>query len=179
MNEPCIRRTLRDGDVDAIAALHDRVYRPEYGTNEAFVAGVARTLTNASALGWPAGGGVWLVERGAELCGSLGLVAEGGGLGRVRWLVFDPSVRGLGLGRGLLGELLQRAREQQMTQLVLDTFSELTVAARLYRSVGFEVVAESPRDDWGTPMTYQRYELRLGSPGAIAERRDPALPRLG
>jgi ribosomal protein S18 acetylase RimI-like enzyme len=167
VNEPSIRRALRERDLDAIAGLHERVYRPEYGTNEAFVAGVARTLTDAAALGWPKGGGVWLVERGEELCGSLGLVAEGAGRGRVRWFVFDRSLRGRGLGRQLLRELLQRAAEEQMTELVLDTFSELTSAARLYRSVGFEVVSESPRDDWGIPMTYQRYELRLPSPGLV------------
>jgi len=30
-----IRRSLRDGDVDAIVALHERVYRPEYARNRA------------------------------------------------------------------------------------------------------------------------------------------------
>jgi ribosomal protein S18 acetylase RimI-like enzyme len=168
MNRPVIRRTLQDGDVEAITALHDRVYRHEYNTNDAMVAGVVQTLADATALGWPAGGGVWLVECDGHLSGSLGLVAEGEGRGRVRWFVFDPSLRGLGLGRVLLGELLQRACAERMTELVLDTFSELSVAARLYRSVGFEVVDERTRDDWGIEMTYQRYELRLPSPGLVS-----------
>ena len=163
--QPTVRRTLREDDVDAIAALHRRVYGAEHGTNEAFVAGVAGSLARAAARGWPAtGGGVWLVEHGGRLRGSLGLTGERPGLGRLRWFVLEPTLRGRGLGTRLVAELVELARAQGMQELELETFSDLAVAARIYRANGFRVVSERVRADWRSaerPMTYQRYHRRL------------------
>jgi ribosomal protein S18 acetylase RimI-like enzyme len=160
--EPVIRRELRAGDVEAIADLHRRVYTPEFGTNEMFVEGVAAAARSARAAGWPErGGGVWLVEHRGELGGSLALIAQPGDLGRVRWFVVHPALRGRGLGARMVAELVELARAQDMRELELETFSELSAAARIYRGHGFRVVAERPRDDWGKPMSYQRYHLRL------------------
>jgi ribosomal protein S18 acetylase RimI-like enzyme len=89
------------------------------------------------------------------------LTDEGHGRGRVRWVVFGPELRGRGLGRRLLGELLDQARAEQYRSLELETFSELRAAAHLYRSSGFTVTWERPRDDWGPPIVYQHYELQL------------------
>jgi GNAT superfamily N-acetyltransferase len=164
VNEPVIRRELREGDPEAIAALHRRIYGPEYGTNDTFVVGVASTLRAAREAGWPRGGGVWLVEQDRELWGSLGLTAESQRCGRVRWFVLDSRLRGRGLGGQLVGELVALARTQGMVRLELDTFSELTAAAHIYRSHGFAVVDEQPRVDWRPahqPMTYQHYVADL------------------
>jgi GNAT superfamily N-acetyltransferase len=157
-----IRRTMDDADADAIVALHERVYGPEYDRNDEFIAAVARTVVDARAAGWPdRGGAVWLLDSAGEVAGSLGLTDEGGGIGQVRWFVFAPEVRGHGHGRVLLAELLDVARVAGMRRLELDTFSELTTAARMYRGVGFKVVRAEPRDDWGPTITYQHYELDL------------------
>jgi RimJ/RimL family protein N-acetyltransferase len=157
-----IRRELREGDTAAIVALHDRVYRDEYARNETFVLAVAAAIDRAVAAGWPRrGGGVWLVEHDGALAGSLALTAEGDGAGQVRWVVLAPEVRGRGLMRPMLGELLEKARAAAMTRLELDTFSALTAAAHIYRSVGFRVVSARQRDDWGPTITYQHYELLL------------------
>jgi RimJ/RimL family protein N-acetyltransferase len=157
-----IRRALRGGDVEAIVALHDRVYRSEYARNDTFVAAVAAALERAVAGGWPAAGGaVWLVEHEGAVAGSLALTDEGDGVGYVRWVVLVPEVRGRGLMRSMLTELLEEARAAGMSRLALDTFSALTAAAHVYRSVGFRVITEREREDWGPTITYQHYELRL------------------
>ena len=157
-----IRRRLRLGDTRAIAELHRRVYGPEYGMNDEFVAAVAATLEQAEASGWPQdGGAVWIVEQDGQVVGSLGLTAEGERRGQLRWFVLEAPLRGRGLGRSLLSELLASAREAGMQRLEFDTFSALQDAARLYRSVGFEVVSERERSDWGPPIVYQHYTLAL------------------
>jgi ribosomal protein S18 acetylase RimI-like enzyme len=159
----CVRRELREGDAAAIVALHDRVYRSEWERNEAFVDAVARNVDAYRAAGWPErAGAVWLVDGdGGRLAGSLGLSDEGGGIGHVRWFVFEAELRGLGLGRRLLGELLAAAHEARLERLELETFSALTTAARLYRDAGFRVISAVDRDDWGPTISYQHYRLDL------------------
>ncbi len=160
-----IRRTLADDDAARIAELHRRVYVPEYGMNDVFVARVAEGVREAIAVGWPqSGGGVWLIDGPrdrVELRGCLALTDEGDGLGRPRWFVLAPELRGRGLGRGLVDELVARAREQGFERLELETFSALSAAARIYRELGFRVTSERRRKDWGPPITYQHYRLEL------------------
>jgi ribosomal protein S18 acetylase RimI-like enzyme len=157
-----IRRSLRADDIGAIVALHDRVYRGEYDRNDAFLAAVAGAMERAVAAGWPSiRGAVWLVEVEGRVEGSLALTDEGDGVGQVRWVVLAPELRGRGRMRSLVAELVAEARAQGLTRLELDTYSELTSAARIYRSVGFRVVAERRREDWGPAITYQHYVLDL------------------
>ena len=156
-----IRRELRPGDAEAIVAMHDRLYPAEYERNDAFVAAVADSVAKAVAAGWPDGGGVWIVERDGSHAGSVALTDEGDGIGKVRWVLLEPSLRGLGLGRRLIGEAVDRARELGMRRLELDTFSELRAAAKLYRDAGFRVVGSRERADWGPPILYQQYALDL------------------
>jgi GNAT superfamily N-acetyltransferase len=158
-----IRQTLRGDDAAGIAELHRRVYTPEYGMNDVFVARVADGVLDAVAAGWPeAGGGVWLID-GADGCldGCLALTDEGKGLGRLRWFVLAPALRGRGLARCLVSDLLACARSQGFERIELETFSALGAAARIYREVGFALTWERERTDWGPPITYQHYRLEL------------------
>ena len=161
--EITIRRELRDGDGRRIAELHRRIYGPEFERDENFVAAVSAGVERAIVGGWPTrdGGGVWLAEADKELLGCLALTGEGAGVGRVRWFVLDPALRGHGLGRVLVEDLIVHARATGMSRLELETFSALTVAARIYRHAGFRLVWERNRSDWGPTISYQGYELEL------------------
>ena len=159
-----IRRELLDGDRDAMVALHQRIYPRGYGLAQSFVDDVATALDEVIAAGWPerAGDGVWIVERDGEFGGCLALSDEGDGEGRVRFFLLAPELRGEGLGRRLIDELMDVAREARYQRLVLATFEELTTAARLYRSHGFRVVREDRGPRWGRgDFNYQHYELEL------------------
>ncbi len=158
-----IRDRLRDTDVDGIAELHRVVYGPEYGLNHAFVARVAEGVREARAAGWPErSGAVRLVDREDRLSGCVALTDEGGGVGRIRWVVLLPELRGCGLGRRLITELVDEARAGEWHTLRLETFSALRAAARIYRDLGFRVVSAQVREDWGAPIVYQHYEMKLG-----------------
>jgi ribosomal protein S18 acetylase RimI-like enzyme len=157
-----IRRGLRPTDVDGIVELHRRVYVAEYDRNQAFLDAVRDGVEAAVADGWPdREGAVWLIGRGGLLTGSLALTDEGDGVGCVRWVVFERALRGLGLGRRLVTELVEEARAAGLRRLELNTYSTLRAAAHLYRDAGFRVVSERVRDDWGPPIVYQHYELEL------------------
>lgn len=161
---PDVRRELHPGDIGAIAAAHGRVYAREHGLDATFEASVASSLGQAGERGWPGvDEGVWIVEQGGRFAGSLGLTDEGDGEARLRWFMLDARLRGRGLGRRLLGELLARAEEVGYARVVLETFSELEAAAHLYRQHGFALVWEETGPRWGrAELTYQRYELELG-----------------
>jgi len=75
--------------------------------------------------------------------------------------VLAAELRGRGLGRALLAELLSEARAAGIGRLELDTFSALKAAARLYREAGFRVISERETDMWGPPIVLQRYTLEL------------------
>jgi GNAT superfamily N-acetyltransferase len=161
--EPTIRRELRPGDPGAIVAHHGEVYAREYGVDARFEADVCAAVARAGRRRWPGPReGVWIVERDGILAGSLALTEEGPDLAGVRWFLLAKELRGHGLGRRLLGELLEQACAAGYTTVGLETFSELKAAASLYRAHGFEVVSSESGPRWGrAEITYQRYELAL------------------
>jgi GNAT superfamily N-acetyltransferase len=156
-----IRRELQADDRQRIVELQWAVYATEHGLGEQFAHDVADGLAAAIERGWPErAGAVWLIGDGQALSGCLALTDEGSS-GRVRWFVLAPELRGQGLGRRLLGELLDEARRFGHEKLQLDTFSALTAAAHLYRDAGFRVVWERETEMWGPPIVLQHYELAL------------------
>jgi len=69
----------------------------------------------------------------------------------------DPAVRGLGLGRRILAELEERAREQGARSVRLETNRNLHEAVALYRSAGYEEVAPFNEE----PYAHHWFEKRL------------------
>lgn len=156
-----MRRELREDDPAAIVELHERLYSTEYGMGPAFVEGVRGSVERAIERGWPEGGGAWLVDRDGELKGSLGLTDEGDGLGRLRWVLLHPDLRGQGLGRQMITESVDEALRLGFARLELDTFGALRSAAAIYRGAGFRLVSEEETKMWGPPIVFQRYVLDL------------------
>lgn len=158
--EPTIRRELRPGDLGEIIAHHGRVYRREHGVDSTFEAHVAASIAAAGKRGFPSSReGVWIVESTGRHAGGIALTDDGDGVATVRWFVLDPELRGRGLGRRLLGEVVALAERAGFRLLKLETFSELGTAAHLYREHGFRLVRAETGPRWGRDeITYQRYE---------------------
>lgn len=157
-----VRRELRPGDGPAIGDLHARIYPAEFGRNANFCEGVRNNIAQALARGWPGPReAVWLIDGDHGLAGSLALTGEDDRVGRVRWFVLAPELRGRGLGRSMLADLIAQARANDYARLELETFSELATAGRIYRAAGFRLLASEERDDWGPPIVFQSYALDL------------------
>jgi ribosomal protein S18 acetylase RimI-like enzyme len=161
--EPSIRRELRPGDLGAIVAHHGRVYGEEYGVDSTFEGHVASTVAEAAKRGFPSTReAICLVELDGEHAGSIALADEGNGQAAIRWFLLSPVLRGHGLGRRLLDEMLATAAERGYSRVVLETFSELEAAAHLYRDHGFVLVSSDPAPRWGRErINFQRYKLEL------------------
>jgi ribosomal protein S18 acetylase RimI-like enzyme len=157
---PAIRRELRPGDLGAIIAHHGATYLPEYDLDSTFEAHVAASVAEAGKRGFPRPSeGLWIVESNGRHAGSVAFTDEGDGIATLRWFVLDRELRGRGLGRRLIGEVIDEARDAGFEALQLETFSDLSAAAHLYRSHGFELLSADTRPRWGRPITYHRYEL--------------------
>jgi GNAT superfamily N-acetyltransferase len=163
MDSVTIRRELRPGDLGAIIEHHGLLYAREYGVDSSFEAHVAAAVARAALRGFPRDSeAIWIVERDGRHAGSLAMTDEGDGTACVRFFLLDPELRGEGLGRRLLGELLDTARAGGFDRAVLETFSGLTAAAHLYCDHGFRVVDSETGPRWGrAEITYQRYEVEL------------------
>jgi len=163
-SRPQIRQVIRPGDLEAIVAHHRRVYGAEYGVDSTFETHVAATVNRAAERGFPTEReAIRIVECDGRHAGSLALTEEGDDTATVRWFVLDRGLRGQGLGRRLLGDIMETARGMRYARVALETFSELEAAAHLYRSHGFRLLSEDSAPRWGRErITYQRYEAALG-----------------
>jgi ribosomal protein S18 acetylase RimI-like enzyme len=161
--KPVIRDELRPGDLEAIVAHHRHLYAEEYGVDSRFGDFVAAAVARAADRGFPSEReAIRIVELNGEHAGSIALSDEGDREAAIRWVVLSPEVRGIGMGRRLLGEMLAFAEDHGYRLVWLETFSELRAAAHLYREHGFVVTSADTAPRWGREsVTFQRYELEL------------------
>jgi putative acetyltransferase len=68
-------------------------------------------------------------------CGGLYPLDEG--VVELRKMYFRPAIRGQGLGRRLLDDLIAEARRRRFERIELETASNLTAAIALYQRAGF------------------------------------------
>lgn len=80
-----------------------------------------------------------VVERQGEIVGY-GILSFGAGEAHVLNICIRNDLRGLGVGRGLMDYLLDRARDEYMQDVFLEVRPSNSVAIRLYESLGFERV---------------------------------------
>jgi GNAT superfamily N-acetyltransferase len=149
-------------DVNTVVRLHGKVYEGEFGLDRSFTSDVATRLAEVRRRGWPGPGeGLWVAEADGRAVGTVTLNDEGAGLGRLGHLVLLPDARGSGAGRRLVGTVLEAARAAGYERLELFTYSDLSAAGSLYRSVGFVKVSGERTVRWGREMEWERYELCL------------------
>lgn len=85
-----------------------------------------------------------LAERDGEVVGTGALVEEGPTIGRLVRMSVDRRHRGQGIGRALVGHLVEAARARGYRRLLVETNDDWTDAIGLYVACGF--VEEDRRD---------------------------------
>ena len=90
----------------------------------------------------PPGGLFVLARLRGEPVACGGLIVHGAEPAEIKRMWVAPRVRGLGLGRRLLSELERKAREAGAPATRLDTNRNLTEAISMYRSSGYEEIAD-------------------------------------
>ena len=155
-----IRSTLRPGDIGYVIYLHGTLYAAEYGWDHTFEAYVAGPLAEFSK-SHNDRERIWLVEKDGKIAGSIAIVEASKDEAQLRWFLLHPDLRGKGIGRWLMDEVISFCKASQYSCIYLWTESSLTAAARLYESSGFRLTEENTHELWGKVVTEQRYERSL------------------
>ena len=103
-------------------------------------------------------GGVFEVIENSDskIVGTIGLYPLDETTIELRKMYFDPSIRGRGLGKQMLKEMIEKAKILGYLRVYLETASVLAQAVHLYESEGFQ-----PVEVKHTPRCDQAYVLEL------------------
>jgi GNAT superfamily N-acetyltransferase len=158
-----IRHELRCGDLGRIVTLHGECYELLPGFGLRFEAFVARTIAEF-VLDNESRGRVWLAEHGDKLVGCTAIALREHNTAQLRWVLVDPSARGVGLGRRLVESALDYCREQGCVDVFLESTDGLPESQALYDDLGFELTSSQEAELWsGTrPLIRMHKKVRPG-----------------
>lgn len=149
--------------VGDLAALHGRVYAASHGFGLAFETLVAKGLGEMLGGLDPTRDLFRAVESGGRFRGSIALDASAGdGTARLRYFILEDRLRGQGLGKRWMADVMAHARATGLRSIQLWTLAGLDAATALYERAGF--VLEEERDAtplFGAPGTARRFGVRL------------------
>jgi DNA-binding MarR family transcriptional regulator/GNAT superfamily N-acetyltransferase len=159
-------RSHRPGDMGWVVQRHGELYHREYGWNEEFEALVAEITAEFVRKLDVTRERCWIAEHDGRRVGCIFLVAKDATNAKLRLLLVEPDVRGLGVGRTLVAECVRFAREAGYRKIVLWTQENLTAARHIYSNAGFVKTAQEPHHSFGYDLVAETWglELRAGEP---------------
>ncbi|MBS1849682.1 MAG: bifunctional helix-turn-helix transcriptional regulator/GNAT family N-acetyltransferase [Acidobacteria bacterium] len=161
-NPPYILRPPQPGDMGWVVHRHGALYWQEHGYDERFEAIVAEIVAHFVKNFRPRRERCWIAERNHEIVGSIFLVQRSKTVAKLRLLLVEPQARGLGIGKRLVEECVQFARQAGYRKIVLWTQSELLPARALYQWAGFRLTAREKHKSWGRDhLVSETWELKL------------------
>jgi DNA-binding MarR family transcriptional regulator/GNAT superfamily N-acetyltransferase len=158
---PYLLRGHEPGDMGWVVHRHGALYAQEEGYSDEFEGLVAGIVSDFVKNFDPARERCWIAERAGEIVGSVFLVKATQGVAKLRLLLVEPSARGLGIGRRLVGETVRFARRAGYKSIRLWTQSDLDAARHLYKEAGFTIIGKKKHHSFGRRLMAETWELKL------------------
>ncbi|MBR0703517.1 MarR family transcriptional regulator [Bradyrhizobium diazoefficiens] len=154
-------RSHRVGDMGWVISRQGAAYAADYNWDisyEALVAEIcAQFIRNYDA----AREHCWIAEVDGEPVGSIFLVKATDEIAKLRLLQVEKKARGLGVGRALVEQCIQGARERGYSRMTLWTQSILVAARGIYKTAGFKLVKEEKHHSFGADLVGETWEMDL------------------
>ena len=157
-----IRNTLVPGDLGYIAYVHGELYAKECGYGLNFEAYVLKGLHEFAHEYNSEKDKVWICEFESKIIGFL-IAQHRQNAMQLRYFIFRPEFRGVGLGKKLLNEFKQFMIASGTTKAYLWTTNEQLAAIALYEKFGFFLSEEKPSNAFGKTLIERLYDLELVS----------------
>ena len=163
-------RPHRVGDIGWLIHRHGVLYAQEYGWDESFEALIAVILGNFAKKFDPSRERSWVAESNGRAVGCVFVTSDSDVFARLKCLLVEPRVRGLGLGTRLVQECIDFARGAGYQKLTLWTNDVLTAARRIYERAGFALVEQKAHHSFGHDLVGETWDLDLGTASSEASR---------
>ncbi|HYK12093.1 MAG TPA: bifunctional helix-turn-helix transcriptional regulator/GNAT family N-acetyltransferase [Gemmatimonadales bacterium] len=158
---PVRLRRPRPGDLGWVVERNGAVYAQEYKWGLKAEALFARIVADFQQNLDPERERCWIAESLGRRVGCVLLAKKTETVAQLRMLLVEPGARGFGLGRRLVDECTQFAREAGYRKIVLWTNRVLSAARHIYESAGYRFVKEERHHDLDTDPIFEVWELKL------------------
>lgn len=156
-----IIRNHQPGDMGWVVYQHARIYTDEYGWNSEFEALVARIVAEFLEKFDPQWERCLIAEQNNKVVGSIFIVRKSKTIAQLRLFFVDACARGQGVGKRLLADCVEFARQCGYRSVVLWTQANLIAARHLYEQAGFIKTSEEPHHSFGADLIAETWELGL------------------
>ena len=154
-------REFRYGDMGPIVTAQAGYYAAAEGWTGGMELLLLDTTADFLRAHVPGRSNCWIAELDGAPVGSVFCFDAGEGVAQLRLMYADPSVRGQGVGRGLIAACVQFARDAGYREMKLWTHSVLVPARALYASAGFVLRDEAVHEEFGVPVHGETWVLDL------------------
>jgi len=156
-----VLRSHRVGDMGWVISKQAAAYAADYGWDISYEALVAEICAQFIKSYDAAREHCWIAEVGGEPVGSIFLVKATDEIAKLRLLQVEKKARGLGVGRALVQQCIEGARQRGYRRMTLWTQSILVAARGIYKAAGFELVATKPHHSFGQDLIGETWERDL------------------